>query len=274
MLQTFASPLRPNAPPPVPLGAGPARLPISGQLGALLGAVPATAPAANATAHALRATPATGAVERDELAPLARCLAHMLDEIDYGMLLVDGEGQVLYVNHVARCELGRNGALQLDGRTLVAPAPAEAATLQQALADAQRGRRRLVTLGRGERFVAVSVVPLPGADARGGATLLILGKRGVCEELSVLGYARARELTPAETRVLGLLCAGVKPTRIAAEQGVAVSTVRTQIGSIRAKTGTNSIRELVSQVAVLPPLVGALRSTAVALGAARMPLCA
>jgi len=35
--------------------------------------------------------------------------------------------------------------------------------------------------------------------------------------------------------------------------------VRTQIGSIRAKTGAASIAELVRQVAVLPPLVGALR---------------
>jgi DNA-binding CsgD family transcriptional regulator len=67
-------------------------------------------------------------------------------------------------------------------------------------------------------------------------------------------------LTPAETRVLELLCAGVRPTEIAGRAGVAVSTVRTQIGSIRAKTGAASIRELVRQVAVLPPLVGALRN--------------
>ena len=42
-------------------------------------------------------------------------------------------------------------------------------------------------------------------------------------------------------------------------QGVALSTVRTQINSIRAKTGAASIRALVRQVAVLPPLVSALR---------------
>ena len=53
---------------------------------------------------------------------------------------------------------------------------------------------------------------------------------------------------------------------VARQQGVAVSTVRTQIGSIRAKTGAGSISELVRQVAVLPPLVGALRA-GVALGA-------
>jgi len=41
-----------------------------------------------------------------------------------------------------------------------------------------------------------------------------------------------------------------------------VSARWTQIGSIRAKTGAGSIRELVRQVARLPPLVGALRGAA------------
>jgi hypothetical protein len=36
--------------------------------------------------------------------------------------------------------------------------------------------------------------------------------------------------------------------------------VRSQIGSIRTKTGANGIRELVRQVAVLPPLVNALHA--------------
>jgi DNA-binding CsgD family transcriptional regulator len=89
--------------------------------------------------------------------------------------------------------------------------------------------------------------------------LLVLGKRRVCAQLSVQAFARSLNLTPAETRVLELLCAGVRPTLIAQTQGVAVSTVRTQIGSIRAKTGAASISALVRQVAVLPPLVGALR---------------
>jgi DNA-binding CsgD family transcriptional regulator len=75
----------------------------------------------------------------------------------------------------------------------------------------------------------------------------------------VHGFVRSVNLTPAETRVLELLCSGVRPTAIARQQNVAVSTVRTQIGSIRAKTGAASISELVRQVAVLPPLVGALR---------------
>jgi DNA-binding CsgD family transcriptional regulator len=43
---------------------------------------------------------------------------------------------------------------------------------------------------------------------------------------------------------------------------VAISTVRAQIGALRVKTGASSISALVRQLAVLPPLVGALRGTA------------
>lgn len=270
MLQSFANPLRHAAVAPVPLAPLAPVASLRPHAGASLAALsPSTALARAATSRP--AAPA--AADREALAPLARCMAHMLDEIDYGMLLVDAGGQVLYLNHAARRELDHEHPLQLAGPLLTAPAACDAAVLQEALVDAQRGRRRLMTLGRGSQSVAVSVVPLDEPDTLLGATLLMLGKRSVCEELSVLGYARAKDLTPAETRVLGLLCRGVKPTQIATDQGVAVSTVRTQIGSIRAKTGANSIRELVRQVAVLPPLVGALRSTA-AFGAARTPLSA
>jgi DNA-binding CsgD family transcriptional regulator len=215
-----------------------------------------------------------GGGEREATGPMARCMARMLDEVDYGMLLVEHDGRVLYMNHAARRELDRDHPLQVQGRQLATALAAEAPALQEALSAAQRGLYRLLTLGRGEQRVGVSVVPLNEPGQPAGPTLLMLGKRRVCEQLSVQGYARAVALTPAETRVLELLCGGVQPTVIATMQGVAVSTVRTQIGSIRAKTGANSIRELVRQVAVLPPLVGALRSSASAFGFSPVALAA
>ncbi len=203
--------------------------------------------------------------ERRSGGQFSQWLTRMLDEIDYGMLLVSPEAQVLYVNHAARHELDGEHPLQLLGHALRAHRPQDVAPLYDALAAAQRGLRRLLTLGEGEHRVSVSVVPLPCADAEpatvaGQTTLLVLGKRQMCAQLSVQGFARSMSLTPTETRVLELLCNGVRPTEIATRQGVAVSTVRTQIGSIRGKTGAASIRELVRQVALLPPLVGALRS--------------
>jgi DNA-binding CsgD family transcriptional regulator len=189
----------------------------------------------------------------------------MLDEIDYGMLLVNSQAQVAYANHAARVDLDANHPLQWSAGRLGAQREEDLNALHQALGSAQRGLRRLIALGQGESRVSISVVPMPhgGATAArvgGPLTLLMLGKRKVCERLSVSGFARSVMLTPAETRVLEQLCDGVRPTDIAARQGVAVSTIRTQIGSIRAKTGAGSIRELVRQVAILPPLVGALRS--------------
>jgi DNA-binding CsgD family transcriptional regulator len=184
----------------------------------------------------------------------------MLDEIDYGMLLVSPDAQVTYLNHAARLELDGLHPLQLLGRALKTSRTQDLLALHDALGAAQRGLRKLITVGEGEHRVSLSVVPLPNDGADGGAqTLLVLGKRQMCGQLSVQGFARSVNLTPAETRVLEHLCGGVRPTEIAQRQGVAVSTVRTQIGSIRAKTGATSIRELVRQVAVLPPLVGALR---------------
>ncbi len=215
------------------------------------------------------AAPATAAAQEplaSEPTPavLSACLNRMLDEIDYGMLLVRADAQVLYANHAARHELDGEHPLQMADRQLRTQRSQDGPPLQEALACAQRGLRRLVTLGVGAQRVSVSVVPLPEsaaerAQGKGPLTLLVLGKRQVCEQLSVHGFARSLNLTPAETRVLELLCAGVRPTAIALQQNVAVSTVRTQIGSIRAKTGASSISELVRQVAVLPPLVGALR---------------
>lgn len=229
---------------------------------------PAQATTANKTLAqgALIAGPRYSGVNRrvDET-DLTQSLLHMLDEIDYGMLLVSADAQVTYINHAARHELDGQHPLQMLGRTLRAHRPQDVAPLYDALAAAQRGLRRLVTLGDGAHRVSISVVPLrpnwgPAPETGGGGTLLVLGKREVCAQLSVQGFARSVALTPTETRVLELLCAGVRPTEVASRHGVAVSTVRTQIGSIRAKTGAGSIRELVRQVAVLPPLVGTLRA--------------
>jgi len=64
---------------------------------------------------------------------------------------------------------------------------------------------------------------------------------------------RTGEVTPVDTGI-------TKPNGIALEQGVKLSTVRTQIGAIRDKTGADSITELLRFVAALPPMVGALRN--------------
>jgi DNA-binding CsgD family transcriptional regulator len=189
--------------------------------------------------------------------------ARMLDEIDYGMLLVADDGTVLHANHVARAELDHDHPLQLLGGELRVRQPPDVAPLHEALRAARELRlRRLLGLGQGAQRVSVAVVPLAATGAEAGMTLLVFGKRRVCEALSTHWFAREHGLTPAEARVLTALCEGRTPLQIAAAQGVAISTVRSQIGALRAKTGAGDLRSLVRQVAVLPPLVGVLRAVA------------
>ncbi|WP_326534721.1 helix-turn-helix transcriptional regulator [Pseudorhodoferax sp.] len=207
------------------------------------------------------ATPYRGPERRSAAAQNARWLALMLDEIDYGMVLLDGRVQVLHINHAARAELDGDHPLCLQGRELRAARLQDQLMLQDALQAAARGLRRLVTLGERESRVTVAAVPLAlPAASMAQATLLLLGKRRVCERLSVQWFARSHALTPAESRVLEALCQGLEPRDVAEQHGVALATVRSQIGSIRSKTGADSIRDLVRRVAVLPPMVSSLRN--------------
>lgn len=75
----------------------------------------------------------------------------------------------------------------------------------------------------------------------------------------MLAFAREHELNSAETSVFLGLCAGVPVRRIAANAGVAVSTVRSHVASIRAKTGASTIRALLEAASVVPPPLRRLR---------------
>ena len=222
-----------------------------------------TQPSAAQSADSTSAQQRYAGPERRQLsAKMPHWLAATFDEIDYGMLLLSDATHAVHVNHAARAELDGQHPLQLLGRELRARRPQDVAPLHDALhAAEQRGLRKLLTLGEGGQRVSVSVVPLVASAGSDGSTmtLVMLGKRHVCEALSVQGFARSHGLTAAETRVLVALCEGTPPGEVAAQVGVAISTVRTQIGSIRLKTGAESIRGLVRQVAVLPPLMGVLR---------------
>lgn len=189
-------------------------------------------------------------------------LAGILEQIDYGIVLVDSGARVLHMNCASRQALAAGWPLQVRDERLEAARGADAAPWRKALDTAAgRGLRTLLTLGDETRRIGVAIVPM-GAPAEGGrtATLVVLGRHAVCESLSVQWFARCHSLTQAEGQVLDLLCQGESPCEVARLQGVAVSTVRSQVGSIRTKTGAASIGALLRQVALLPPMVSALQA--------------
>ena len=184
----------------------------------------------------------------------------VLDELDYGLLLVDASGELLHCNRAAQHALQGMHPLQvLDGQVRARHA-LDGKPLAEALQQAQRdGRRCLLRLGDGPQRANVVVVPL-NRDVEQAAVLLVLERQELCGSLAAQWFALRYGLTPAETEVLKGLSSGAHPAAVAAAQGVAISTVRTQIQSIRAKSGARSIRELLRQLAMLPPLVSALRN--------------
>ena len=185
----------------------------------------------------------------------------MLDELGHGVLLVGPDEQVMLMNHAARVDMTIDHPLLVLAHTLRASETLDVAPLAQAMAAARvQGLRKLISVGLGPHRVVLAIVPL-GVDAHAGpyACMVSLGKRQVCERLSLQGFGQLHRLTLAEARVLEGLCAGDSPRLIADHQGVGLSTVRTQIGCIRAKTGARDIRELIQQVVLFPSMVSSLR---------------
>jgi len=219
-----------------------------------------------------RPGPVPGAASAASL--LARWLSPVLDQTGRGMLLVTETGRVLHANRLARAELEGNAALVLEHGHLRGRSPAEAQPLADALANAGlRGLRRLLTLGPGPRPLTVAVLPLEsssevdaGDAANDGALRAVLvslpqnRQTGPVRDLSLSCYARQHGFTAAETAVLQALIEGHTPIDIARAKGVQLSTVRTQIGQLRVKTGARSIRELIDRTAALPPMMAVLQS--------------
>lgn len=181
-----------------------------------------------------------------------------IDELDLGLIVTDAEGGVAHANRMAQRRLAGPQALSLDGTTLRCAGQADQLKLQAAIrAAACEGLRRLLTLGNRADWIALSVIPLSPltqGPAWSGA-LLLLGKSQLCENLSLHAFAREFGLTAAEQEVLRGLCAGLQPQDIAQRNSVALSTIRTQIASVRGKTRAESIRELIGMVALLPPML-------------------
>jgi DNA-binding CsgD family transcriptional regulator len=221
----------------------------------------------------------------DNAAVLLQCV---LNQIDHGILVLRADGSVLVANQVALHECGQHAALHWQGSCLAAKTRVDAERLQRALLAASRGTRTLMVFSASAQVAAPAglaasvasagsaeslakptplplvVLPLqaaygsnPGPSAE-PLVLVLLAKRHGSEPLNVDLFAQAHQLTATECAVLKGLSAGLAPADLARRQGVALSTLRTQIGSIRSKTQTRSIREMLNLVHNLPPVVSTL----------------
>src|SRR5690242_16525874 len=90
-------------------------------------------PTAAALAARERERRYAGPERRRTPAQSQRRLAQVIDEVDYGLLLLTSEGRVCHANRTARRELERGHPLMLVGDELQAGYPHDAQLLQDAL---------------------------------------------------------------------------------------------------------------------------------------------
>lgn len=192
---------------------------------------------------------------RRELEAASSGLALIMDELAHGVLVASATGQLLHANQAARHELARRQVLTVSEGRLQTTDVRQARVLAQALEKADTGLRSLIALRAGSGRLSIAVVPLRGQQPRASAPIaLFLSRASVCDALMLCFFARSHGLTPAEEQVLSILCQGFSAPEIASQLNVAVSTVRSHVRSLCAKTHTNGVRALVGRVAVLPPL--------------------
>lgn len=197
--------------------------------------------------------------ERMSAASVAHMPLALLDEIECGMIVCDEEGEIQYANQAALHELASHRLLFRIGNTLRSVVGSRGnidAAVRQA---AQRSRRSLVRLTQGGDQLMISVVPVQPHDTVTHQVLVMLGRREPCSDLGLEMLASCYGLTLAERRVLGALLRQATPGEIASANAVKLSTVRTQISSIRSKLGARSIEDLLFRAAQMPPVAGALR---------------
>ena len=203
--------------------------------------------------------PYPGPERRHGPSAMARWLTMMLDEMDHGLLLLDANCGLRHANQLGWQSLQAGDGLRVIKNQVLPRHAEELSGFIGALLGACSGRRRMLNLGSADGAMPVAFVPMSSPEDDGLA-MLVLGKRHRCESLTLDFFARTHGLTTAETKVLRALCDGQRPKEVARGFSVAVSTVRSQISSIRIKTQTASIGDLLNRVAVLPPITPAMKT--------------
>ncbi|SFU99827.1 transcriptional regulator, LuxR family [Polaromonas sp. YR568] len=205
----------------------------------------------------------TGLLEEGRSLPLGETelystpalLALLVDELAHGVILVTAQCRILHANQAARRELEHAAVLGTDRGELKVLMPADAKAFQNAMGKAVAGKRSLIRLAAEGVDFTLAVVPLqrqPGVPCERMA--LVLSRLAVSESGVFSAFARNHGLTQTEEQVLVLLCRCLSTPEIAVQMNVAVSTVRSHVRSLCAKTASSGVRELVNHVAILPPI--------------------
>lgn len=181
----------------------------------------------------------------------------VLDSLDCGVILVDRQCRVVHANHMASDLLRLADGLTAIRGVLTAKVIREGRILQRLVGEAGRvatgevgppgGAVRISRLDGRPLAILVSPIRLKHRVGTQVPTVAVFIRDpdrhfdGVEQVLAEL-YG----LTPAEARVASALMAGLSVREIAERHATSVTTVRSQLSALLAKTGTGRQGELVA----------------------------
>ena len=189
----------------------------------------------------------------------ADLLGLLVDELAHGVMIVNTQGWILHANRAALGALQRGVGLATTHGGLKLKSVSDQNRLALALSKAASGKRSLVRLEDAGGSTNLAVVPLSRQIAGPCDRIaLLFSREAVCEPSLFASFAHSHRLTRTEEQVLQLLCRCHSAPEVAVQMKVAVSTIRSHVRSLCAKTSTHGVRQLINLVTALPPLAPAL----------------
>jgi len=195
-----------------------------------------------------------------DLKDVATAAGNVLDTLDVGLVGLNGQGRVCFVNRLAEGILRAETVLRLHQGKISAHTAAGTSAWDRlwkhAIAPRFNPRHRSsIALSHGTESLHVTMVPFRGNDP------LFPGRVRVLATITdPKADPKSRDqllialfgLTPAEARVAMLLVSGLGPREISQQTETTQNTVRFQLKVIYRKTGVSRQSQLVRLVSMLP----------------------
>jgi DNA-binding CsgD family transcriptional regulator len=188
----------------------------------------------------------------------------VLDALTIGVILLDAHGRPCYVNPIAESLIEASGALSLSTQGLTASAPKIDRELKLGIQAALGPQGEFaahplrVPCPRQRADLWLRIAPLAHGGAAGddwaSARVVVFCEGPDSRPLDAAQLHHAFGLTPREAALAQALLDGQKIDSAARALGVGRETVRSQLKSLFAKTGTNRQADLVQALGVLQRL--------------------
>jgi DNA-binding CsgD family transcriptional regulator len=194
----------------------------------------------------------------------ARELEQSLNSLRCAMVLCTPDARVCWTNLAADRIFAERDRVWVSGERLTSAAPQETARLRRMIEQAAQEPAEKATPGsqllvlgrwsvRGAVQIQVQSIDLDGRESEMSNSperrvLLIISAPGEMPVLPPELLAQAFALSPAESRLASALCRGLTVNEYAAVQNVSVSTARSQLKQIMAKTQVDRQSSLIQHM--------------------------